>query len=167
MQDGQRITTYQPLGSCAYPDWHLLYCNNKYVFYHDIRSYVNLQTHSTGHRLTSSVPLRPFTRHNRPASAKRTAYAAHQKDPRWTAGTGRLWRGASPDGPLLCELPQSILIVIHVKRGSSLSLIALADMARGKAKTDPSKKKNSKNNGAILHNGYTQTHKHARTQPLS
>lgn len=62
--------------------------------------------------------------------------AAHQKDPRWTAGTVRL-EGPNPDGPFLCELALSILIVIHVKRGSSLSLIALADMARGKAKTDP------------------------------
>lgn len=73
------------------------------------------------------------------------------------------WEGRNPDGPLLCELAQSILIVIHVKRGSSLSLIALADMACGKAKTDPSKK-HSTNNGAILHNEYTHTHKHACTQ---
>lgn len=45
--------------------------------------------------------------------------------------------GSNPDGPFLCELAPSILIIIRVKRGSSLSLIALADMARGKAKTDP------------------------------
>lgn len=43
----------------------------------------------------------------------------------------------NPDGPFLCELALSILIIIHVKRSSSLSPIALADMARGKAKTDP------------------------------
>lgn len=54
--------------------------------------------------------------------------------------------GSNPDGPFLCELAQSILIIIHVKRSSSLSLIALADTARGEAKTDPentAKKKKS------------------------
>lgn len=37
--------------------------------------------------------------------------------------------GLNPDGPFLCELALSILIIIRVKRGCSLSLIALADMA--------------------------------------
>lgn len=43
--------------------------------------------------------------------------------------------GSNPDGPLLCEVSLSILIVIRVKRGSSLRLIALADSARGEAET--------------------------------
>lgn len=54
------------------------------------------------------------------------------------------WRGPNPDGPPLCEAAQSILIVIHMKRGSSLSPKALADMAHGKAKTDPSVEKTLK-----------------------
>ncbi len=37
--------------------------------------------------------------------------------------------GSNPDGPFLSELALSILIIIRVKRGSSLSPIALADMA--------------------------------------
>ena len=72
--------------------------------------------------------------------------------------------GSNPDGPFLCELAPSILIIIRVKRGSSLSLIALADMARGKAKTDPKNSaKQQRYSHCWRHPPHTHTHTHART----
>lgn len=44
----------------------------------------------------------------------------HQTDTRRTAGTGRL-EGPNPDGLILCELALNTLIIIRVKRRSSLS----------------------------------------------
>lgn len=44
----------------------------------------------------------------------------HQTDTRRTAGTGRL-EGPNPDGLILCELAPNTLIIIRVKRRSSLS----------------------------------------------
>lgn len=64
--------------------------------------------------------------------------------------------GLNPDGQFLCELALSILIIIRVKRGSSLSPIALADMAQGKAKTDP--KNTAKQQCYSPCRRYTHTH---------
>lgn len=67
---------------------------------------------------------------------------------------------SNPDGPFLCELALSILIIIRVKRGSSLSPIALADMAQGKAKTDP--ENTSKQQSYSLCWRYRHTHMRTR-----